>query len=365
MPETRFGAFVQAWSTHGGKGRVIAWGDSTIFSNFCLYQPGKAQVLLNLVEWLNHQGGTGRVVAVDLVGAGGGRQRTVAGPQRRSGLAGARGGRGLRLDARLDGYGGPFGPGNAAARALEGRRLPLVTIDRTTSQAPLEHGPYNDDPSGAGFGSLEMSLPRLGCQTARAEGENVFRGDAVVMIYPNRPIDEGFRKRLIEYVNGGGRVLVIDAGLGNVASTANQVLRPFGVSLDYTDPWNGDLAKPVPRAEAGNPGTSLVEEATIPPGIHVDSAWPVLGGTSVIAVHGKLEKADPKAADVYADRTICAVARYGTGLVLVASFGNMFNDGNLGKDPWHDPTPAQRAHYDVLFAPPATPAVGRADRRSR
>ena len=59
VPEMRFGSFIQAWSTHAGRGRVIAWGDSTIFSNFCLYQPGKAQVLLNLVEWLNHQGGTG------------------------------------------------------------------------------------------------------------------------------------------------------------------------------------------------------------------------------------------------------------------------------------------------------------------
>ena len=59
VPDMRFGSFIQAWSTHGGRGRVIAWGDSTIFSNFCLYQPGKAQVLLNLVEWLNHQGGTG------------------------------------------------------------------------------------------------------------------------------------------------------------------------------------------------------------------------------------------------------------------------------------------------------------------
>jgi hypothetical protein len=350
VPETRFGAFVQAWSTHGGKGRVIAWGDSTIFSNFCLYQPGKAQVLLNLVEWLNHQGGPGvwwlwTLLGLGAVGNGLWLVRNE-GPAWLVLVAAAACGwtLGSTATAALSAREMPL------PAPLEGRRLPLVTIDRTTSQAPLEHGPYNDDPSGAGFGSLEMSLPRLGCQTARAEGENVFRGDAVVMIYPNRPIDEGFRKRLIDYVNGGGRVLVIDAGLGNVASTANQVLRPFGVSLDYTDPWNGDLAKPVPRAEAGNPGTSLVEEATIPPGIHVDSAWPVLGGTGVIAVHEKLEKADPKAADVYADRTICAVARYGTGLVLVASFGNMFNDGNLGKDPWHDPTPAQRAHYDVLFA---------------
>ena len=36
--------------------------------------------------------------------------------------------------------------------------------------------------------------------------------------------------------------------------------------------------------------------------------------------------------------------------MIVASFGNMFNDASLGNDPWHDPTPAERARYDVLFA---------------
>ena len=149
----RFGSFIQAWSTHGGRGRVIAWGDSTIFSNFCLYQPGKAQVLLNLVEWLNHQGGTGLVVAVDLVGAGGDRQRAVAGPPRRFGLAGAGGGHGLRLDPRFDGHRGALAREMPLPSPQEDRRLPLVVIDRTTSQVPLakgrlQRGPVPDAGSG-------------------------------------------------------------------------------------------------------------------------------------------------------------------------------------------------------------------------
>ena len=59
VPGMRFGSFIQAWATHAGKGRVIAWGDSTIFSSFCIGQPGKFPVLLNMIEWLNRQGGTG------------------------------------------------------------------------------------------------------------------------------------------------------------------------------------------------------------------------------------------------------------------------------------------------------------------
>ena len=54
-PEMRCGAFVQAWAARAGQGRVLAFADSTVFSSFCIYQPGKAELLLNLVEWLNHQ----------------------------------------------------------------------------------------------------------------------------------------------------------------------------------------------------------------------------------------------------------------------------------------------------------------------
>ena len=112
VPETRFGAFIQAWSTHGGKGRVVAWGDSTIFSNFCLYQPGKAQVLLNLVEWLNHQGGTDlgwlwTCLGLAAIGVG---LWLVRRPERFS-MAGAGGGRGLRVDRRFDGHRGAVRPG--------------------------------------------------------------------------------------------------------------------------------------------------------------------------------------------------------------------------------------------------------------
>ena len=127
----------------------------------------------------------------------------------------------------------------------EDRRLPQVVIDRTTSQVPLATGAFNDDRvTGRGFGLLEQSIPRLGYTTVRAEGDDVFQGDAVVMICPSRPASEAFRKRLVEYVDGGGRLLVIDAGLNDVPSTSNQILRPFGLSLDYAAPWNGELVKP-------------------------------------------------------------------------------------------------------------------------
>ena len=179
VPDMRFGSFIQAWSTHAGRGRVLAWGDSTIFSNFCLYQPGKAQVLLNLVEWLNHQGGTGPWWLWTMLGL-------------------AATGNGLWL-VRKDGSAWlvlvaamacGWVVGSTATAALLAREMPLpapdpdrrmpqVVLDRTTSQVPLAEGADNEDAAGRGFGLLEQSIPRLGYTTVRAEGDDVFQGDAV------------------------------------------------------------------------------------------------------------------------------------------------------------------------------------------
>ena len=371
-PDMRCGEFIQAWSTHGGRGRVVAWGDSTIFSNFCLYQPGKAQVLLNLVEWLNHQGGRGLWWLWTLLG-----------------LAAI--GNGLWL-VRSDGSAWlvlvaaaacGWVLGSTATAALLARQMPLpppqmyhlpcVVIDRTTSQAPLAKGPDNEDPSGAGFGLLEQSIPRLGYATAelqdetlrkklleqsilrmgyttvRAEGDAVFQGDAVVMIYPSCGVSEAFHQRLKEYVRGGGKLMVIDAGLNDVPSTANQILRPFGLLLDYRAPWKGELVKPSAKIEGDN-AARPVEEVKFPPGIEVAMRWQVFGGTGLAAVRVKREKQNPKDADVFVEPTVCAIAQYGEGLVMVVGCGNLFNDKSLGNDSWHDPKPDERARYDVFFA---------------
>lgn len=47
----RSGAFNQALAVKSGKGRVAAFTDSTIFSNFFIFMPGKPELALGLVEW--------------------------------------------------------------------------------------------------------------------------------------------------------------------------------------------------------------------------------------------------------------------------------------------------------------------------
>ncbi|HEV8293613.1 MAG TPA: hypothetical protein VGP94_16885, partial [Tepidisphaeraceae bacterium] len=54
-PESRYGAFVQLLALRSGSGRVAAFTDSTIWSNFCYFEPGKSELSMGLVEWLNHR----------------------------------------------------------------------------------------------------------------------------------------------------------------------------------------------------------------------------------------------------------------------------------------------------------------------
>src|ERR1041385_1995681 len=54
-PESRYGAFVQLLGVRFGEERVAAFPDSTIWSNFCYCEPGKSELSVGLVEWLNHR----------------------------------------------------------------------------------------------------------------------------------------------------------------------------------------------------------------------------------------------------------------------------------------------------------------------
>ncbi|MDR3120600.1 MAG: GldG family protein, partial [Clostridiales bacterium] len=50
-----FGAFIQCAALPYGKGRVLAFTDSTVFSNFWMHMKGKPELLLGSLEWLNRE----------------------------------------------------------------------------------------------------------------------------------------------------------------------------------------------------------------------------------------------------------------------------------------------------------------------
>lgn len=70
-PRMRTGYFSIATATRYGQGRIAAFADSTIFSNFEIFYPGKYELLLNTANWLNHRDGpaTTLVQRISLLGA--------------------------------------------------------------------------------------------------------------------------------------------------------------------------------------------------------------------------------------------------------------------------------------------------------
>lgn len=54
-PRMTTGRYVVAAASRVGSGRVVAFADSTIFSNFEIFYPGKYEILLNMAGWLNHR----------------------------------------------------------------------------------------------------------------------------------------------------------------------------------------------------------------------------------------------------------------------------------------------------------------------
>ena len=154
--EMRYGAFIQLWATTHGAGRVLAWTDSTIFSSFCTFQPGKSELLLGMLDWLNHRSMFDRAwlrfaltVAVCLAALA-----MVA-----IGLRWAWTGRVWWLAVGAAGLLGWIA-GCAAVVATHRVCLPPpekvapgfhVVIDRTVSDAPLSIGAYNERPEGHGL----------------------------------------------------------------------------------------------------------------------------------------------------------------------------------------------------------------------
>jgi len=318
--DMRYGAFVQLWSTRHGRGRVLAFTDSTIFSNFCVFQPGKAELFAGMVEWLNHDAPADPrpwllTLGVLLLGIGlylawtrkdGWLVLLAAGT---CGFAAA--------SVAIAGHGRAYMPVPAPKDPL-----PRIVIDRTTSDVPLSKGPYIQENGrweyGQGYGLFEQWISRVDLPggrpyTARRQGMEVFAGDAVVVICPQRPVSPQYIERLVRYVKEeGGKLLVVDAP-ENTGSTANDLLQPFGLAIRHDRLVRGD--------------------ADDQPGLMMTDAWPAIQIRQACTVTGGDQIARLGTAPV------AAVARFADGgTVMAVGFGSVLNDMNMGQSWMDQPT---------------------------
>ncbi|MBN2182613.1 MAG: hypothetical protein JW715_11935 [Sedimentisphaerales bacterium] len=312
--DMRYGAFTQLWATRHGGGRVVAFTDSTIFSNFATFEPGKTQLMLGMLEWLNHRNFSLDIRPflvlmglISLIGA--------AILSRNLNSAGI-----IIIGAGLFGW----AMGVVGTRVINQYSMPLpqarrsmvrVVMDRTVCDAPL---PISGFTSGQknGFGLFERWILRLGYFTSRRSGSDALTGDLIVFTHPNLTVKNEFREELVDYVKSGGKVLVLDSP-ENSASTANSLLYPFGMAINHRIQVNGQLRAPDNW-----------------PVINIDSACAIEGGTPMLRA---------------TNTPITARVDFGKGTVTAIGFGSKFADAYMGITGDTVPSQQLRNVYEVEF----------------
>jgi len=293
--DERYGAFVQAWATRAGDGRVFAWSDSTDWSNFCAFEPGKIEMLESIVEWLNHKNTSmdprPMLWVLALILSAGAVWLSI----------GWEGGFLTMLCAGFIGW-------TAAApvlRSVHWHEMPKpshapfhrVIMDRTVCTAPLSKGGFIEGKPD-GFGVFERWILRLGYFIKRASGADALHDDLVVFTFPHGDVTPEFRKQLIDYVQNGGKVLVIDAP-ENSSSTANSLLYPFNLEVK--------------------------RQQSLPPGELVTAApWPSTKITTAC------ETAGGEPLFRLGDKPVASTIRFGKGRVTVLGFGARLADQAMG-----------------------------------
>ena len=311
----RSGAFVQLWAARHDRGRVLAFTDSTIFSNFSAFEPGKTELFLGMLEWLNRQDRLGNPRPMFLLVGAALSIWTLVVSFRIPGATR------LALAAALLGWGAT----SLALVAYQASALPepqpvrpltWVTIDRAVCDGPLSKGGFIAGKAD-GFGIFERWILRLGYFIKRRSGLDAAQGNLVVFLYPTKPVSPEYREALVRYVEGGGKLLVLDSPM-NEKSTAGALLEPFRLSH-----------RPLP----GQKGT-LANSAGWP-AVPVEATQEITGGQALFHLDGK---------------PVGALVRRGKGTVVAIGFGSRFADPSMGVTGDVVPDAELRKVFDLQFA---------------
>ncbi|MBN1972275.1 MAG: hypothetical protein JW787_01450 [Sedimentisphaerales bacterium] len=315
LAQMRYGAFIQLWASQHGKGRVAAFSDSTIFSNFATFEEGKAELMLGMIEWLNHENPRFNVTILLIISglivftAG----VILSGKSNNTWL--------IIMTSALLGWAAASG----SAKTIHKYSMPLpqakrpmvnVTIDRTICSVPLSRSGFISGQKN-GFGIFERWILRLGYFTSRKQGIDAISGDLVVFTYPNLSVSNEYREAMVNYITNGGKILILDSP-ENTNSTANSLLYPFGININRTVPQNGQLKTPENW-----------------PAIKIDSAYPIEGAEPFLWAN---------------NIPVGASLNFGKGTVTVISFGSKFADAFMGITGDVVPNSEQRKVFDLGFA---------------
>jgi len=300
--DMRFGLMLQGAAVRHGRGRVAAFTDSTVFSNFWMFMPGKPELALSYVEWLNRTNtpyGAGWVPLLFAVGLAVPFSLVTRRLSRSDIVSALVVGALIAIPAAVHGY-----------AQLDRTSYPLPDARRDYVRVSFEqqYSEFALPSTFAGFSagageSLQTFFvwnQRLGYVPSAEEtlDRALSDGDVAVIANPQRKPDPDTVTGVESFVRRGGRLLVL--GDGADAVEANAFLKPFGMTIDPSAAYASATCQ---SREGGR--LRLTPSAGI-----------VSGGTSLVATT--------------TGRSVCSYSASGDGKVVAFSDRALFFDASLG-----------------------------------
>jgi uncharacterized membrane protein len=322
--DTEQGLFLQVAAVKYGKGRVVAFTDSTCFSNFCMFMDGYADFNLGVIEYLNRINVNSSVNAVFII----------------IGIIS------LILSLYL------LRPINGLKKILSfiiigsiavsivipafyalnkiNYPLPEPHTDYTRICFDSKHSDFVISPSPASamvdnkklFGTFFVWTQRIGYTPFledNIDNNTLDKADAVVIINPDKPFNENEITDLLAYVKKGGKLLLMDSVL-NANSTANELLPYFGMWISYeSNYYNVRLSDNLTNTTIGN----------------VTAPYLTITGGNITIIDEN-------------NNTILSVTNMGDGIVAVMVDSYTFSDAVMG-GAFTIPNKAQEAVYNLEY----------------
>jgi len=315
-----FGLFLQAAARKYGKGRVLAFTDSTVFSNFWIFIPGKPELLLGSINWLNRRNYLpDNINYILLIPA-----LVLLGITSLLILKKRRLGKGVFITLCSAFLSLPLAIHSFHIINSNKYPLPQPHTKFTKVCFELEHSDFFLPILGLvkipeksyhtfyvwtqRLGYVPMAMPKL--------RDALKNGDIVIIINPDKPFTDIERKQILSYVDGGGRVILMDGSL-NKNSTANQILRVFDMKIGMKTSGISSFYDPSGRKILNTQQSATVE-----------------GGEPVLFAENK--------------GPILSLKRKGQGLIVVMADSMLFSDKMLGST-GVVPTPEQLKLYELEF----------------
>lgn len=361
----RFGAMDQTVCTTAGEGRVVAFGDSTVYSNFLAFYPGKPEMLLGAVEWLNRTNSLGFVNPM-MLGAFFVLFAVMIFASWR-----------LRPDLSFSGLviacgagAAWFGMWTCAELSAQSYALPEAIRPAHTVVFDMDHSTRTElEPSWtesaskavekelAFFGTPEekeekkkakeivdwpstYELPLFGFTKRYAVSYEIFYqwvlrlgyyttvafdldealegDDPIVLVRPHVPFEKETIDRIRAYLNRGGSLMVLDS-MTNKDSVSSQVLSEFGLSFGQ-NPVSGAVLVAGEKVRVCDSSAML----------------PVMGGTPIFVTQAGL--------------AVTSVENVGQGQIIACGLADRFTDARMGGSSRGVPPPDIRAVFELEFA---------------